>query len=459
MSKCGQYFVALLIGVMATNAMTAATAQAQSSRPNFIVFIADDMAWNDCGAYGHPRIRTPSIDRLAREGMRFDNAYLTCSSCSPSRSSIITGRYPHNTGAHQLHMPLPGEQTTFVESLTKAGYYTASAGKWHLGEATIPKFSTVHQKMNMWVSTLQNRPRDRPFFMWFAFSDPHRPYEENTIPRPHSPEDVIVPPFLPDNDLTRKDLALYYDEIGRLDSVVGRVIDELEEQGVTNETMIVFLSDNGRPFPRSKTTMYNSGVKTPWIVRWPGRVSPGTTCQSMVSSIDLAPTILQLAGLKPGDSFQGVSFEPLLDDPQSSVRDFVFAEHNWHDFDDHGRSARNAEFSYMKNYYTDVSGSPPADAVRSITYQEMIRLHAAGELPLEQATCFQVPRPQEELYDLTNDPYELNNLASEPSYASSLAEMRMVLDDWERETGDSVPPSRRPDEFHRQTGERLAKRK
>jgi len=430
-------------------------AAADDSRPNVIVFIADDMAWDDCGAYGHPHIRTPSIDRLAREGMRFDNAFLTCSSCSPSRASLITGRYPHNTGAPQLHLPLPGEQVTFVELLKQSSYYTAAAGKWHLGNDTKPKFDHVETKMNRWVETLLQRPDDEPFFMWFAFTDPHRPYQEDTIPQPHKAGDAVVPPYLPDVPETRADLALYYDEIARLDGVVGRVLDVLEEQHIADNTMVIFMSDNGRPFPRCKTTVYDSGIKTPFIVRWPGRVEAETTSASLLSSIDLAPTLLEAAGLSIPDSFQGKSFLPLLDEPTATTREYIFAEHNWHDFDDHGRAVRSKQFKYICNHYPDVSGSPPADAVRSITFQAMRKLHDDGKLTAAQKNPFLVPRPDEELYDCLADPHELHNLALDPQHKQRLELLRRVLDNWKRETTDRIPEKRRPDEFDRETGERL----
>src|SRR5262245_16306430 len=192
-------------------------AQGAADRPNFILIIADDMAWDDCGAYGHRSIRTPNIDALARAGMRFDRAFLTCSSCSPSRASLITGRYPHSTDAEELHWPLPREQVTFVERLKAAGYWTAAAGKWHLGAAVKDRFDVVHEAdpagfqlptgpeadrarmiaqargdaasgCDRWVSTLRERPRERPFFLWLAALDPHRDYEPGAIARPHRPE-------------------------------------------------------------------------------------------------------------------------------------------------------------------------------------------------------------------------------------------------------------------------------
>jgi N-sulfoglucosamine sulfohydrolase len=424
-------------------------------RPNVILFIADDMAWNDCGAYGHPHIQTPHLDQLARDGMRFDRAFLTCSSCSPSRSSIITGRYPHNTGAHQLHMPLPGEQVTFVEKLTESGYYTAAAGKWHLGNDTKPKFSHVNTKQFEWVKTVRERPRDKPFFFWFAFVDPHRPYEKNIIPRPHTPEDVIVPPFLPDNPETREDLAMYYDEITRLDGVVGNVRKELESQGIAEITMILFISDNGRPFPRCKTTVYDSGVRTPWIVAWPGKVAPGSVTGSLVSSNDIAPAILELAGIEPGSTFQGKSFLPILADSNATIRTHAISEHNWHDFEDHSRGIRSNRFRYVKNWYTDIPLSPPADAVRSPTYQKMVELYQAGELPEKYAVSFQVPRPAEEFYDLESDPFEMRNLIDDPQFREQIETHRAALMQWVADTGDRVPEQRRPDEFDLISGERL----
>ena len=182
----------------------------QISRPNFIIFIADDAAWNDSGAYGNPLIKTPNIDALARQGMRFTNAFVTTSSCSPSRCSIMTGMFPHNTGAMELHMPLPADRALFAGQLQKAGYYTASAGKWHLGppRSEFDSIFPVREASGQadWLRALKNRPKDKPFFLWLASIDPHRPYQQGIIPNPQSPEDVVVPDYLPDNDSTRKDL-------------------------------------------------------------------------------------------------------------------------------------------------------------------------------------------------------------------------------------------------------------
>jgi N-sulfoglucosamine sulfohydrolase len=431
--------------------------QEKKEQPNFIVFIADDAAWNDFGPYGNSLIKTPNINRLADEGLVFTNAFLTTSSCSPSRCSILTGRYPHNTGAPALHMPLPANQLLFAGELQKAGYYTAVAGKYHIGPVRA-EFDTIYGSgpsgCEFWVEALQNRPMDKPFFMWLAAIDPHRDYFPNTIPEPHKPEDVTVPPYLPDNDSTRKDLALYYDEISRMDNYIGQVMEELANQGVDENTVVVFMSDNGRPFPRAKTRLYDSGIKTPFIVRWPAKVQIGST-SSLISSIDIAPTFCELAGAGISETFQGVSFVPVLNDFSAETREFIAAEHNWHDYQAHERAVRNDRYLYIRNSFPHLNASPPADAVRSITYQEMIRLHQAGELNEFQLDCFQEPRSHEELYDVLKDPFHFANLANDSKHEIVLTEMRNLLDGWIKLTNDSVPENPIPDKFDRWTGKQL----
>lgn len=432
-------------------------AEKEVPKPNFIVMIADDAAWNDNGAYGNDRIKTPNINTLAKEGLVFDNAFLTASSCSPSRCSILTGRYPHSTGAQELHMPLPADQVLFAGELQKAGYYTVVAGKYHLGPKRA-EFDTIYgggpSGCENWVKALRERPADKPFFMWLAAIDPHRGYKQGAIAEPHSPADVLVPPFLPDADSTRKDLALYYDEISRLDSYLGQVMQELKTQGVDENTVVIYMTDNGRPFPRCKTRLYDSGLKTPFIVRWSGKINPGRT-DALVSSIDIAPTFCELAGAEIPGTFQGYSFLPVLNNPAAKTRDYVAGEHNWHDYQAHERSVRNHRYLYIRNAFPELTASPPADAVGSLTYQEMISMYKAGTLNEYQQDCFFVPRKTEELYDVVNDPLQFHNLAEDPAHASALAEMRTLLDEWIRVYDDKIPENPTPDKFDRLTGRKL----
>lgn len=447
--------------------------------PNIVLIIADDMNWDDSGVYGNPNVRTPNIDQLAADGMRFTNAFLTASSCSPSRSSIITGRYPHNTGAEQLHWPLPAEQVTFVEKLKDAGYWTALAGKWHLGDAIKERFDDVREAdpsgfqlptgedgealamvstadasgASEWIDVLRSRPDDQPFFLWFAALDPHRDYEEGIIDNPHKPEDVRIPPYTPDTPKVRKDFALYYDEITRLDDYVGKVVAELEAQGVADNTLVLFFSDNGRPFPRAKVTVYDEGIKTPWIVKWPGHVAPGSVNERLVSSVDIAPTALELAGVPLLDTFEGKSFAPLLSDAEAKTRDYVFAERHWHDFEDHIRAVRDERWKLIRNDYPDLPATPSADAGRSLTNQEFLRLEEEGKLPPEQRATFIAPRPQWELYDTQADPFEMSNLAADEAHAAELERLQAALEEWSERTGDYLPTKRTPDEFDRVTGD------
>ncbi|EAQ77688.1 sulfatase family protein [Blastopirellula marina] len=433
-----------------------------AERPNFIIIIGDDVGWNDVGPYGHPHVKTPNLDRMAAAGIRFDAAFLTCSSCSPSRCSIVTGRYPHSTGAAELHMPLPADQVVFAGLLKQAGYYTGAAGKWHLGKPAEKNFDRIMggrpSGCENWETMLRERPRDQPFFMWFASNDAHRPYSANTIEKPHQREEIVVPPYLPDEPPVRDDLGMYYDEIARLDEYVGKVMAELKEQGIADNTFVLFMSDNGRPFPRSKTTIYDSGVKTPFLVQWPAGVRAGQTTESLVSSVDIAPTILELAGLPKSPTFQGKSFASILKDPQSETRDYVFSEHNWHDYQAFERSIRSKDYLYIYNALPQLSGSPPADAVRSPTFETMLKLEEAGKLTADQRGPLMTPRPQEELYDVKSDPFQLRNLINEPQYAKTLELMRGEYKAWTSRTEDAVPQQWTPDKFDRQTGLPLKKK-
>lgn len=448
------FFAAIIVGYFATTAV---------AQPNIIVFVADDMATEDCGAYGHPNAKTPNIDRMAKEGMVFKNAYLTCSSCSPSRSSIMTGRYPHQTGAEQLHWPLPGDQVMFPKVLREAGYWTASVGKWHLGNQVMPQFDLVKQGggksgCEHWVPVLKDRPKDKPFFMWLASIDPHRPYEDDIIPNPTKPDEVVIPPYLPDTPKVRKDMMMYQDEIRRLDGFVGEVMAELERQGVLDETLLIFMSDNGRPFPRCKTTVYDSGIRTPFVARWPSRIKAGTVTDRLVSAVDLSNTLIAVAGGKAPDSFLGHDFSPLFADPNKVIREYIFGERNWHDHEGRSRAVRDERYKLIRNDYPDLPHTPPADAIRSLTFEEMKRLRDEKKLTQAQFAVFQAPIPRYELYDCEADPHELKNLANDPEQKATFDRLNKALETWGHETKDFVPAFRTPDDYSRETGTLLRPR-
>ncbi|MHB1179921.1 MAG: sulfatase-like hydrolase/transferase, partial [Daejeonella sp.] len=254
-----------LLNLFALLASHFALAQTYSGKkPNIIYIIADDVSWDDIGCYGNPAVRTPNIDKIAKQGIRFDNVYLTASSCSPSRNSIISGRYPHNTGAAELHTPLPAEKIPFPLLLKESGYYTVQAGKSHFGTPALRAFDKAYEGKEggtggeeRWVKCLQERPKDKPIFAWFAAFDAHRPWQADDFGTPQDPAKVVVPPYLSDTEATRKDIASYYNEIARFDFYIGEVMQELKRQGIEKNTLIMIMADNGRPFPRSKTRVYD----------------------------------------------------------------------------------------------------------------------------------------------------------------------------------------------------------
>jgi N-sulfoglucosamine sulfohydrolase len=434
-------------------------------KTNFVVIIADDVSWNDFGCYGNDVVKTPNIDQLAREGIRFTNAYLTASSSSPSRCSIISGRYPHSNGAAELHTPLPERMIPFPLLLKNSNYYTAHAGKWHFGPSVHRAFNRYTDENGYdngnggednWVRFLRERPRDKPFFFWLASHDAHRPWGADTFKITHDPGLVNIPPYFADTPETRRDIASYYNEIARFDYHVGKVREELMRQGVLNNTVIIVMADNGRPFPRCKTRVYDSGMKTPFIVFWPdGIKSKGEISSSLVSSIDLAPTILELAGVSIPEEFQGVSFTEVLKNPSAEVRTAIFSEHNWHDYEAHERMIRTKEFLYVLNSRPWLTNCGPADSKGSPTQAALNNLRDEGKLTPAQADVFIVPRPAEELYDVKNDPEQLLNLASMPEYQEQLNEMRRLLNNWQFNTGDTTPEDLTPDWYDRETGKAL----
>ena len=413
------------------------------TRPSFIFFITDDISQEDLSPYGNAYAQTPNLAKLAQEGMRFDNAYLTISSCSPSRCSMITSRYPHNTGAPELHTQLPKGLDTFPLLLKKAGYYTALSGKHHMGKAVDPGFDLVSKgkgpgKEEDWISILQNRPKDKPFFFWFASSDAHRNWSFNDDAPVYIPDDAPVPPYMVNNAETRKDLADYYHEVSRTDTYVGKLRKELKAQNIEGNTYVIYLADNGRPFPRDKVRLYNSGIKTPLIISCPGRLKPGIS-QSLVSSIDIGPTILDLAGVKKSPQMQGLSFMSVLKDPKATVRDFVFAEHNWHVHQAHERMVRWGPWVYIRNAWPHLQSMCVEQAPKFPAAKALWDAEAAGTLKAHQRDIFLKPRSAQELYHVGKDPFQLENVASNKGNAKIIKKLDEVLNQWVEQTGDTIP--------------------
>lgn len=424
-------------------------ATSAAPRPNFIFFISDDISQEDHGCYGHPVIQTPHIDQLAEGGMRFDQAYLTISSCSPSRCSIITGRYPHNTGAPELHSKLPDDQIRFPELLRQDGYYTVLSGKNHMFGNQDRAFDKITHGGGPggsadWVELVRDRPKDQPFFFWFAANDAHRGWDVSNDAPEYDPSEVVVPVYNFDSPATREDLSLYYHEVSRFDHFVGLVVKELKRQGELENTFIVVASDNGRPFPRAKSRLYDSGIKTPWVVHYPPMAKAGAVTNSFVSVIDLSATCLEIAKVEIPESIQGQSFTPILRNPQATVREVIFAEQNWHVYRNHSRLVRWGDFAYIRNAYPQQMNLCAESDTTYPAGKELWLAHAAGKTSDAHWQTFANPYPAEELYDLSKDPQQLSNLAGQATYAEALKQGSRLLEEWTAQTGDTIPKNPTP---------------
>lgn len=428
----------------AVSATASTAARARGRQRNVLLLISDDQGL-DLGCYGTP-VATPRLDGLARDGTRFSHAFAAVSSCSPSRAVIHTGLYGHQNGMYGLqhdvhHQSLLDGIETLPSLLSRAGYATALVGKKHIGPDSafpfeaelVPERSGIRDVREMAVAAASfiRSTNDRPFFVTVAYSDPHRAATDYGNDRPwpgvkpvtYDPAKVHIPSHLPDLPDVRRDLAEYYESLSRLDTGVGMLLDLLAESGRADDTLVVFLSDNGRPFPGAKTNLYAPGLHLPLIVRAPG--SAGAVNDAMVSWTDIAPTILDWAGVAPpGYPLSGTSLIPILGKTDDPARDAVFASHEFHEINQYYpmRAVRTRTHSYIQNLAHpldypiagDVAGSP---SWKALSADRAIRLG-------KRTQAAYLKRPAEELYDLTRDPDEVVNVVDDRAYRKVLNDLR-----------------------------------
>ncbi|MDE0560479.1 sulfatase [Algoriphagus sp. NF] len=430
--------------------------KAQSKQPNILFLIADDWSFPHAGVYGDQVVRTPTFDRLAAEGALFTNAYTASPSCSPSRASILLGRYPHQNGAGgNLWSEFPNANPTYVQILEKAGYFTGSTRKgWGPGEFKVTGFehNPAGKSFADFTAFLKERKAGEPFTFWFGSSDPHREYVANTgIQAGMKLENVVVPGFFPDNDCVRNDILDYYFEIERFDRECGQLIAMLEDIGELDNTIIVMTSDNGMPFPRAKANLYDFGTRMPLAIRWPKKVKAGTVIHDFVNFVDFAPSFVEAAGLSQ-NSMSGQSLWALLAGEKKD-RNQVFLERERHanvrkgDLSYPMRAVRNQDYLYIWNPMPERNpvGDPTVhqsvgqygDVDHSIT--KFLIMAMEGKAKVGQLDLFQLSfglRPEEELYDVKKDPYQLHNLAADPAFAKVKIALRQQLLAWMEETND-----------------------
>jgi arylsulfatase A-like enzyme len=430
--------------------------EAAGSHPNILVLVADDLGWRDTGVYGNPHVGTPNIDRLARSGLKVVYAFGTSPQCSPSRISMLSGMYSHATRTEDLHTPLPDSVRLLPSYLQDQGYFTGMMAKSHLGPNGDRQFQWYSPETAEAFPGFLDSAGTRPFFLWVGFHEPHRPYQLTGVPHPHTNSGSVVTPYLVDTPETRADIARYYDAIGRMDQQIGRMLAELDRRKLRNRTLIVFLSDNGAPFPREKGALYDSGTRTPLIFSWAPVIPAGRVYdQSALSTVDLAPTLLQVAGASLPEKMQGQSFSQLLTRPDSfSARAYVFSERNWHDCDEHQRAVRTMRYKLIRtDAYTELPLCTAADLGASPSFLSLRARAKAGRLTLAQRRLFEAPRARLELYDLKNDPWEIRNVADDPRYAKEVRSLAQALEDWIEQSDDFPATYRiRDDNTDRITG-------
>ncbi len=452
---------AFLTGTTAALAGTLAASSCQPAgpRPNILWMIAEDLS-PDLGCYGNPTVHTPNIDRLASQGMRYESAFVTAPVCSPSRSALATGMYQTSIGAqnHRSHRDdgyqLPDGVRLFTEYLREAGYHTSNLKGGELGGTGKTDFNFNVQKPFDGTDWSERKPGQR-FYAQINFSETHRafkPFPE----RPIDPSSVELPPYYPDHPAVRLDWALYLETAQHLDRKVGRVLERLEKEGLAEDTVVFFFGDHGRPMPRGKQFLYEGGIHIPLIVRIPEKYRPegftaGGSNDDLISSIDITAATLALAGVDLPANMQG---RPFLQGGRP--RDHVIAARDRCDETvDRIRAVRTKTHKYLRNYYPDRPYTQQ-NIYKDTNYpplQVMRQLQAAGKLTVAQAAFMAPTRPEEELYDLEADPYEITNLADSPDQKATLEKLRGVLGDWVQQTKDqgATPEKELPEEFRYRT--------
>lgn len=404
------------------------------TQPNIIVVVGEDTG-RIAGCYGDPLARTPNLDRLAASGCRYDQAYATSPVCAPSRSALASGRYPMRLGTHHMRSTLVTAPRMFTQELRDAGYHVSwptkldfnfePADGWcddtddwidRLRTGRLPNqpwFGFVNlaitHESSMWPDHGEYQGRDH-----LQHWDPERPRP----PRITDPAAVTVPPYLPDTPRVRSDMARHYDNLAVLDGQVGEILDALDESGHDDDTIVFYLADHGRGLPREKRWPYTAGIHMPLLVRWPGVIEAGSVSDRLVSWVDIAPTILSMAGVATPDDHDGFSFLGVEE------RDHVVAGRDRMDETfDRVRVVRTATHHYVRNFFPELPWAPRTTYMENMaTMQELRDLHARGELVPPADVFMQATKPHEELYELSSDPWCVNNVVDDhPTVRDELA--------------------------------------
>ena len=451
---------------------------ATQRRPNVLLILSDDHSVPHVSCYADKNTKkfniTPNLQRFAEQGMRFDRAYTSAPQCAPSRISIFACRSPVGLGVTRFAQPPRDDVRFFTDVLRAGGYWVGLDGRHqhldgrireaehidkalreagmqnlderfdHFVRSAGTKGEQLLQVADQVSSALDKVPNKQPFFLYFGFNQPHRKF--STKYDGIDPSELILPADWPDLPDVRLDYAKYLASVRELDQGFGQIMQLLRTRGIEDDTLVIFMGDNGEALLRGKGTLMDRGTHVPLIIRWPGRVKAGSYSSTLVCGTDLGPTILAACGMKPRKKMTGASFLPQLLGEKSEERQYVFAERGWHwgpitqtNGLDLSRSITSKYYRYIYNALPNRSYTP-VDMANKDAWKAIQLAHAANELSaLHDRLYFQNPRPVIELYDLRKDPMELNNLAGKKPYADIERTLREELESWMIRECDFLP--------------------
>ena len=480
-----------LVLLLAAPLFAADTVSTPPTKPNILFLLADDWGWPHASCLGDPVVKTPTFDRMVREGVMFRNAHSASPSCSPSRAAILTGQWPWrlDQGASLLNF-LPKRFAVYPDLLEKAGYFVGETGKGYApGKWPDWKHNPAGASYPNFEAFLAKRPKGAPFCYWFGSRHPHRPYELGCgVKSGMDPTKVVVPPYLPDSPDVRSDICDYYFNVQTYDQdECGAIVATLERTGELDHTLIVMTGDNGWPFPRCKAANYDTGTHQTLAIRWGAKIRPGRVVEDFVSLSDLAPTFLEAAGVSVPPDMTAHSLMPLLVADGSGqidpTRDHVLTLMETHvparelEDGEHGgyprRTILTRNFHYIRNFHSErwFAGDPMGfdkPGAQPATFEQLMKdtFVAYADIDASPSKAFLVihrdeptvkpkadvvlgKHPARELYDLAKDPEELVNVAEDPAYAAQVQAMDAQLMSELKSTNDPRATGDDPDRFDR----------
>ena len=413
-----------------------------AEKPNFLFIIADDCTFRDIGCYGG-QASTPNIDRLAGQGMRFTHCFQAAPMCSPTRHNIYTGQYPIKTGAYPNHTETYGHIKNITHVMKPLGYRVALTGKTHIGPREHFPFEYSVKNQNPDLGAVDQLMRecaesDTPFCLFACSNEPHTPWDKGDASQ-YPPASIELPPYIPDTPRVREGYSRYLAEITYFDSQVGQLLATLESNGLADNTLVMVVSEQGNSMPFAKWTCYDSGLQSAMVVRWPGRVQPGSVCDAMVEYVDITPTFVDLAGGELDPQLDGRSMADLLVGKSTEHKQYVFGEMTTRGIINGNdcypiRSVRSRTHKLILNLKHDQVFTNAC--TKSREFLSMVAAAEAGNESAQRAVERYRRRPAVELYDVVNDPFEMNNLVDDPSQAETIATLRGQLEDWMSSQGD-----------------------